>query len=122
MTFVLGALGFGGYEALRIYRKIIVGRVAFPKRAATPYLVVILVIALFAGTVSWAINPPQLAYCLYIGFSVPSSIEAILKTQSSAKASGAGGDTVEVDDVEVEVMPSRAGVPPSRSWLRQYFS
>lgn len=111
MQFVWGAVGFFGFEGLRVYKKIIAGEDAIPSRHTTLYAVTVVWICVFAGIVAFLMQLPSAAHALYVGFSVPSIMKALVGTR-------AGG--VEVDDVEIRDEATTGPAGPAT--LRGYWA
>lgn len=98
MIFVYGMLGFCGFEALRIYDLIWKGKRIPPKSNIPLYILIIIILGVFSGICAHGLSNGTLAGAIFVGFSVPSSIESIFKR---SRRPVTGGTPVEVDDIEI---------------------
>ncbi|WP_050027308.1 hypothetical protein [Verrucomicrobium sp. BvORR034] len=117
LDILFGLIGLAGYEALRLYKSFIARRALIPKRQMKVYLLIVGVLAVFAGACAYALANGNLANALFVGFSVPTGIRALLspapeagrdrsveggKKSAKAPKTGADNNEVEVDDFDVE--------------------
>lgn len=129
MDFIFGVIGFLGFEALRIYKKVINGECPIPSNMIYIYIITIVVIGIFSGVVAMAMEPQVKAYAIFIGFSVPSSIKAILGKNSNDDI-GSRTRTIEVDDIETETIEeeklkttiTQTPYTKYKRWIVTYFS
>jgi hypothetical protein len=110
---VFGMIGFAGFEALRVYKKLNSRVSVIPKRNRVVYSGILVVLAVFAGACAYALAKNNPASALFIGFSVPNGIRALLQPASPAN----GVSATAVDDVVVAGGRDRA----KSDFLTDYF-
>lgn len=82
MDFLFGVIGFAGFEALRIYKCLWAGYPVLPINHKYFYLIVVVVVALFSGAVATVISHGSVGEAIYVGFSVPTGIKALIDRPS----------------------------------------
>jgi hypothetical protein len=130
LDIVFGLIGLLGYEALRLYKSFIGRRALIPRGQVTIYSVILSALAIFAGACAYALANGNLANALFVGFSVPTGIRALLSPASERnaerqprnrrKSRQRSDQDVEVDDIQMETSNS---AQPARAWavVREYF-
>jgi len=111
VDFCFGIVGFLGFEALRWYKCMWTRRKVSPTRYAFLYPLTLIVVAAFSGAVAYAMAGKNLGRALYIGFSVPTSIKAVLAPPKV-------GSAVDPDDIEVRPATS---LDVLSAWTKRYF-
>lgn len=101
MDFLFGVIGFAGFEGLRIYKCLWGGYPVLPLNHKQFYFVVIAVVALFSGAVATVFSQGSVGEAIYIGFSVPTGIKAILDHPSSFEKRARSLPQDHTDDVEL---------------------
>ena len=86
-------IGFAGFEALRIYKKLWASTSVPPLGNRWLYLVIVAMLAVFVGTVVTVLNIQNRGLAVYIGFSVPTNAKMLLSREF--------GQELEVDDTQV---------------------
>lgn len=79
--FLYGCIGFIGFEAIRIYKKLTdkgIKETPFPKGYVIVYISVIIIIIFFSGTLSSTFALKNPLKSIFIGFSVPSCIKTFI--------------------------------------------
>lgn len=107
MDLIYGIIGFVGFEALRVYKRLNSGQPAVPQQTGL-YVLVILILAVFAGFIAHVFGHGNVMQSLVLGFSVPSGVKTIL--EPSEKRQKSPNDTIEYNDT-VDDIDSR---PPTR--------
>lgn len=128
VDFLLGLLGCVGFEALRFYKKILADEDPIPSNRLLYYSLTLLCLGLFSGSLAALMELPNKVYCLYVGFSVPSSVKAVKGIRFPARPRA---KSIEVDDVAAVdgFAPRSAGAPKSPTmkplryavWLDSFF-
>lgn len=104
MEFIYGIFGFIGFECLKIYKRAWTGKDFIPKEHLFIYVVSLLGLALFSGFLASVLSSGNLTYSIYVGFSVPSSVKAVLdpKTNKENVNNNLVGSVNHVDDIEID--------------------
>jgi hypothetical protein len=132
MTSILfGVIGLVGFEALRLYKSFVSGKALIPQNQSMVYAIIVAVLALFSGACAYALANGNLANSLFVGFSVPTGIRALLgagtvpghkgngqRARSPAQNSSSQAD--EVEDIEIEHSPD-SKPSPARHAMLEYF-
>lgn len=117
-TILLSALGFAGFEGLRIYKKLVDDNEDPIPSHKGWYFPTILWLVVFSGLIVWAFGIENRGLALYIGFSLPCSLKAFMKERLI-------GESIVVDDTErpVNKPAQERSVRPKgyTNWLRLYF-
>ncbi|HXU37934.1 MAG TPA: hypothetical protein VN937_16340 [Blastocatellia bacterium] len=79
MDFLYGVIGFAGFEALRVYKCLWADHPVLPLNKKYFYFVVVLVMGAFSGSLAGALSHGSVVAAIYIGFSVPTNIKAVLQ-------------------------------------------
>ncbi len=79
MIEIYGALGFIGYECLKIYKRINARKIIVPKNNRSSYFVSLIGIAIFSGIIAGQLANESIITAIFIGFSVPTNIKAIFE-------------------------------------------
>lgn len=115
----LAAIGFVGFEALRIYKIIVDGKKNPIPSSKILYSFTIIWLSVFSGIVAWAFDLQNRGLALYVGFSLPCSLKAFMKKELAFTS-------VEVDDIETlsQTVPIAKHKEQIRyfSWLKDYFT
>jgi hypothetical protein len=99
MSFVYGVIGFVGFEALRIYKCLWGKRPIVPAEKAWWYTGTVVTLGIFAGIFANAVSPDNNLEALYLGFSVPCGLKALLEPTSNGRRYRRGDET---DDIVIE--------------------
>jgi hypothetical protein len=110
MMFVYGVVGFFGFEALRIYKRIWAKKSIVPLGMVWLYLACLLILAAMAAAVANALSDGRAGLAIYLGFSLPTSAKTIFEQPLRR------GSEDSVDDIEI-----RAESPGARSGIADYF-
>jgi len=78
-AFIFGVIGFGGFEGLRIYKCLWGGHPILPLSHKYFYIFALSIVAFFSGAISTALSHGNIGEAIYIGFSVPTGIKALLE-------------------------------------------
>jgi hypothetical protein len=108
---LFGVIGFLGYEGIRVYKRLRNSLDPFPVNKKY-YIVILIWVGLFSGIVSYLLAGGNIIRALFIGFSIPSGIKAIIDTPRPEHAD-------EVDDIEIGELNffQRASL-----WIKNYFN
>ena len=110
MDYIFGVVGFLGFEALRIYKCLWARRAIVPSKRLFLYIATIILLCIFAAGLAAAFAGQNPGRALWIGFSVPTAIRAVMEP--------ARRSSIDVDDVTLE----RGRVVPTLfPWLKSYF-
>ena len=109
MDFVFGIIGFIGFEALRIYKRIWAGLPIIPENNKILYIVTIFFISIFSGSVSLGLAENNIIRALFLGFSVPTSMKAIFEKSNN---------TDSIDDIEIQMKNIKFTIS---NWFNIYF-
>jgi hypothetical protein len=130
-SILFGVIGLAGFEALRLYKNFVAGKALIPQHQSMVYAIIVGVLALFAGSCAYALANGNLANSLFVGFSVPTGIRALLGAATVPRHKGNGqrargavqnssNQADEIDDIEIEQAP---GSKPSSAGhaMLEYF-
>jgi hypothetical protein len=102
IVFLFGVIGFAGFEGLRIYKCLWAGHPILPLNHKHFYFVVLAIVACFSGAIATAFSPSNAGEAIYIGFSVPTGIKALLdRPGGSGRKRKATRPADQVDDISV---------------------
>lgn len=107
MVFGAGAIGFWGFEFLKIYKRIWKRKPALPDCSLRLYVLICSGITIFCGVLAILLTADSVVDSLFLGFAIPSSAKSIAEmpdvvNNGDASTTGVTGDTIDVDDIELE--------------------
>lgn len=104
MIFILGALGFLGFEVGRLYHKIRQGEKILTIYGL-PEILVVIFMANFSGVMAIAISDGMKS-ALFVGLTTPALIQSIEKARYSGNLLDHSNDSTKLDDVELMGKPT----------------
>lgn len=121
MDCLYGIIGFAGFEALRIYKRLWAGLEVIPERHFSVYVALLGILSGFAAACAHALANGNLANSLFIGFSVPTGIKAILEPapKKNEFINQRREEGIVVDDVDVTTKNESRGAPRPKLSLKR---
>jgi len=114
-TFIYGLIGFLGFEALRVYKRLWARLPVSPSSKKWLYIAVLLALAAFSGFTAEALANGNKISAIFTGFSVPTGLKALLERPTD-------GSPIPVDDVELHSTTDQTGllarIRHGMCWLR----
>jgi hypothetical protein len=101
-AFIFGVIGFCGFEGLRIYKCLWGGHPILPLSHKYFYFSVLLIVASFSGAISTALSHGNIGEAIYVGFSVPTGIKALLDRPDGSRPQRKSAKSQDyVDDISL---------------------
>lgn len=107
-------IGFIGFEALKVYKRLWSGQSPMPERRLE-YFCVLLLIGVFVSAVAFASEPDGALKAIFLGFSVPASAKAVFEAIPTPSGTPTKlPDSIPssqdaVDDIDVSRAPGASG-------------
>lgn len=116
-SWILGLVGFLGFEGLRIYKVVLRKRAAVPQKRYGIYAFSIMLLLIFSAFAAEIMAGGNKLTALFVGFSVPNGMKALFDDQ--IPRNGTGTETVKVEDTRITNLSPSQGI---WIWIKSYFS
>lgn len=116
-SWILGIVGFIGFEGLRIYKAVLRSRPAIPQKRHGVYVFAVILLIIFSAFAAEIMAGGNKLTALFVGFSVPTGMKTLFDDQTPRN--GTAADAVKVDDTKIISVSPLQGI---LMWIRAYFS
>lgn len=118
-SWILGIVGFIGFEGLRIYKAVLRKRAAVPQNRYGIYAFSITLLLVFSGFAAEIMAGGNKLTALFVGFSVPTGMKALFDDQMPRNGTGPTAEAVKVEDTKIINLSPMQGI---WIWVKTYFS
>jgi hypothetical protein len=94
---VYGIIGFLGFEALKIYKKLDSHEPIVYNKQYFLYFTILILLSVFSGVLAHAFASDNITEAIFVGFSVPTNIKVIFNKMPAKEKSN---DSTNVEDID----------------------